>query len=79
MTLPQSELAAVDRLAAAQDRWHSWIVAEAIRRYAATEDAPAQASPRRRVDTPRSLTALVAYPEFEPGLALVSVPHDSRK
>ena len=35
ITLPQEDLDAADRLAAAQDRSRSWIVAEAIRRYAA--------------------------------------------
>ena len=33
ITLPSVELAAADRLAAAQDRSRSWIVAEAVRRY----------------------------------------------
>lgn len=35
ITLPQADLAAADRLAAAQDRSRSWIIAEALRRYAA--------------------------------------------
>ena len=34
ITLPAEDLAAADRLAAQQDRSRSWIVAEAIRRYA---------------------------------------------
>ena len=41
ITLPQRELAAADKLARAQDRSRSWIVAEAIRRYAAATEAPA--------------------------------------
>jgi hypothetical protein len=35
ITLPRRDLAAADRLAAAHDRSRSWIIAEAIRRYAA--------------------------------------------
>ncbi len=35
ITLPHNDLAAADRLAAQHDRSRSWIVAEAIRRYAA--------------------------------------------
>jgi hypothetical protein len=35
ITLPAEDLAAADRLAAQHDRSRSWIVAEAIRRYAA--------------------------------------------
>ena len=35
ITLPASDLASADRLAKQQDRSRSWIVAEAIRRYAA--------------------------------------------
>lgn len=44
ITLPQRDLAAADRLAVANDRSRSWVIAEAIRRYAAphepTEDLP---------------------------------------
>lgn len=36
ITLPPDDLAAADRLAKAQDRSRSWIIAEAIRKYAAT-------------------------------------------
>jgi hypothetical protein len=43
VTLPEEVLAAADQLAATQDRSRSWIVAEAIRRYAAA--APEIASP----------------------------------
>ena len=39
ITLPKRDLAAADRLARSQDRSRSWIVAEAIRRYAAATDA----------------------------------------
>jgi cation transport ATPase len=39
ITLPARDLAAADRLAARQDRSRSWIVAEAIRRYAAEVEA----------------------------------------
>jgi len=37
ITLPEQDLAAADRMALAKDRSRSWIVAEAIRRYAAGE------------------------------------------
>ena len=37
ITLPERDLAAADRLALAQDRSRSWIVAEAIRTYAAEQ------------------------------------------
>jgi predicted transcriptional regulator len=36
ITLPEEDLAAADRMARAQDRSRSWIVAEAIRRLAAS-------------------------------------------
>lgn len=38
ITLPPEDLAAADRLAKAQDRSRSWIIAEAIRKYAASAD-----------------------------------------
>jgi len=38
ITLPVADLAAADRLAQQQDRSRSWIVAEAVRRYAASVD-----------------------------------------
>ncbi|MDP9179144.1 MAG: ribbon-helix-helix domain-containing protein [Gemmatimonadota bacterium] len=41
ITLPARDLAAADRLALRHDRSRSWIVAEAIRRYAADEAASA--------------------------------------
>src|SRR5258706_3402766 len=37
--VPAQDLAAADRLAKAQDRSRSWVVAEAIRRYAASAEA----------------------------------------
>jgi hypothetical protein len=45
ITLPPEELAAADRLARAQDRSRSWIVAEAIRRFAASQDASGRSPP----------------------------------
>src|SRR5436305_7584607 len=36
ITLPKEDLAAADRLARQQDRPRSWVIAEAVRRYAAT-------------------------------------------
>ncbi|WP_310570528.1 ribbon-helix-helix protein, CopG family [Gemmatimonas sp.] len=51
ITLPEADLAAADRLAKQQDRSRSWIVAEAVRRYAAEveqgEPADALGSSRR--------------------------------
>lgn len=41
ITLPPRDLAAADRLARLQDRSRSWIIAEAVRRYAAAAEAPA--------------------------------------
>ena len=52
ITLPPEDLAAADRLARAQDRSRSWIVAEAIRRFAASEAAPGGASARAAGDAP---------------------------
>lgn len=44
ITLPTQDLAAADRLALAQDRSRSWVVAEAIRRYAAATETLGKAS-----------------------------------
>lgn len=44
ITLPTQDLAAADRLALAQDRSRSWVVAEAIRRYAAATETRGNAS-----------------------------------
>ena len=38
VSLPRDDLAAADRLARAQDRSRSWIVAEAIRKYVAEQE-----------------------------------------
>lgn len=46
ITLPEKDLAAADRLALRHDRSRSWIVAESIRRYAATDAATASVPPR---------------------------------
>jgi hypothetical protein len=43
ITVPPEDLAAADRLAEAQDRSRSWIIAEAIRKYVAAEAEPARA------------------------------------
>jgi predicted transcriptional regulator len=53
ITLPDADLAAADRLARAQDRSRSWIVAEAIRRYAAAMDLTGStaAAPERTLAT----------------------------
>lgn len=40
ITVPPEDLAAADRLAVAQDRSRSWIIAEAIRKYVAAESGP---------------------------------------
>ena len=47
ITIPQPLVAAADRLAASLDRSRSWVVAEAVRRYA--EQAQAPESPVREV------------------------------
>ena len=39
ITLPETDLAAADRLAKQHDRSRSWIIAEAVRRYAASQDS----------------------------------------
>lgn len=44
ITLPQETLRAADDLATRQDRSRSWIVAEAIRQYAATQRSDASAA-----------------------------------
>ena len=44
ITLPAADLASADRLAALQDRSRSWIIAEAVRRYAAEFGAADPAS-----------------------------------
>ncbi len=54
ITLPSQDLAAADRLAASLDRSRSWVVAEAIRRYAASANASPEASA-----TPLSAAAVI--------------------
>lgn len=44
ITLPQETLRAADELAALQDRSRSWIVAEAVRQYAASQRRAAEGS-----------------------------------
>jgi metal-responsive CopG/Arc/MetJ family transcriptional regulator len=58
ITLPPEDLAAADRLAKAQDRSRSWIIAEAIRRYAAEMDSrdTTALDKSRRVQLQRDLT-----------------------
>lgn len=46
ITLPEKDLAAADRLAIRHDRSRSWIVAEAIRRYAAADAAVESSLPK---------------------------------
>ena len=63
ITLPEADLAAADRLAALQDRSRSWIIAEAVRRYAAEFSATERASTlgaSRHVQLTRDL-ALTAH------------------
>ena len=45
VTVPRDVLAAADRLAKALDRPRSWVVAEALRRYAASAPSPSALSP----------------------------------
>jgi hypothetical protein len=45
ITLPSEDLAAADKLAAALDRPRSWVVAEAIRQYAAAARGPSAGPP----------------------------------
>jgi hypothetical protein len=49
ITLPKPDLAAADRLARAHDRSRSWVVAEAIRRFAVAGEAP---NSSRRTNAP---------------------------
>lgn len=59
ITLPKRDLAAADRLARAQDRSRSWIVAEAIRRYAVESEArPDLAGSVASADGPRAIAPL---------------------
>lgn len=64
ITLPAADLEAADRLAAAQDRSRSWIIAEAIRRYATDSKAGEAQSPdmgtSRRIQIGRDLELTAA-------------------
>ena len=44
ITLPEEELAAADRIAGEQDRSRSWVIAEAVRRFAAERASSRQAT-----------------------------------
>jgi predicted transcriptional regulator len=70
ITLPQEDLAAADRLAAAQDRSRSWIIAEAIRQYVANASrstaSGVELDPSRREQLRRDL-ALSPQQRIEAG------------
>jgi len=58
ITLPETDLAAADRLARELDRSRSWVVAEAVRRYAASVEqlrAQEEIGPARRAQLLRDL------------------------
>ena len=55
ITLPEADLEAADRLAAAQDRSRSWIVAEAVRRYVAEQSGAVGLDASRRAQLRRDL------------------------
>ncbi len=55
ITIPPDDLAAADRLAAAQDRSRSWIVAEAVRQYVARSDRSSEIGASRRTQVARDL------------------------
>lgn len=57
ITLPAKDLAAADRLAKSLDRSRSWVVAEAIRRFAASS-LPAATQPPDADPEPEPLTAV---------------------
>lgn len=63
ITLPRPDLAAADRMARAHDRSRSWIVAEAIRRFAAAGEYPASA---RRTGAPAAGSAPLLTAALEP-------------
>ena len=58
ITLPPEVLAAADRLAREMDRSRSWVVAEAVRRYAATSESEADTIAAARLQLLRSDMAL---------------------
>jgi predicted transcriptional regulator len=58
ISLPEADLAAADRLAKELDRSRSWVVAEAVRRYAASVEqlrAQEDIGPARRAQLQRDL------------------------
>lgn len=67
ITLPEQDLATADRLALAYDRSRSWIVAEAIRRYAAALHTPSIHTRRTDHVTGDAATS-AAEPAGHPGL-----------
>ncbi len=58
ITLPVQDLAAADRLAAAHDRSRSWIIAEAIRGFAASTSATTSAAQHTNAAPPRSTAGI---------------------
>ncbi|MCC6245574.1 MAG: CopG family transcriptional regulator [Gemmatimonadaceae bacterium] len=90
ITLPESELAAADRLAKSQDRSRSWVIAEAIRYYVASLELAAEQMHGEALDrhTPQATPVFtpIMPPTFlaraTPGIGTVSVSsrrdmHDS--
>ena len=78
ITLPAEELAAADRLAAAQDRSRSWIVAEAVRRYVREQDTPTDgvdlgASRREQLRRDLALSPLERVRAAEEGVRIVGL------
>ena len=64
ITLPERDLAAADKLAADLDRSRSWVIAEAVRRFASGEEPPgapksiaASAAPAPSAAAPMSASA----------------------
>ena len=67
ITLPEKDLAAADRLAKQLDRSRSWVIAEAVRRFAAqyASSVPAGSAPLR-VAEPASAYAVASEVELDP-------------
>ncbi|MGH7619630.1 MAG: CopG family transcriptional regulator [Gemmatimonadaceae bacterium] len=57
ITLPPDDLATADRLARQQARPRSWVIAEAVRRYAATSGGAAPPDVQSRIDAESGLGA----------------------
>jgi Ribbon-helix-helix protein, copG family len=78
ITLPAEDLAAADRLAVEHDRSRSWIVAEALRRYVATQAESAargsglDSSRREQLRRDLALTPLERIQAVEEGIHIVS-------